>query len=135
MCAEYAHRRDMLDRALGSAEGLSWRKPRARSTPSSSTQADMPARDFTQFLLERGIAVRSGTEFGPAGEGFIRLSFATSRENIEEGARRLATAAAEAQRLTGRPLPTLAPRAAGFAGGSPARARARSARRTRASAG
>ena len=100
MCAEYAHRRDMLDRALGSAEGLSWRKPEGTFYAFVKYEADMPAKDFTQFVLDRGIAVRSGTEFGPAGEGFIRLSFATSRENIEEGARRLATAAAEAQRLT-----------------------------------
>ena len=98
MCAEYAYRRDMLDRALGSAEGLSWRKPEGTFYAFVKYEANMPARDFTQFALERGIAVRSGTEFGPAGEGFIRLSFATSREQIEEGAKRLAAVAAEAQR-------------------------------------
>ncbi|MDP8921857.1 MAG: pyridoxal phosphate-dependent aminotransferase [Chloroflexota bacterium] len=100
MCAEYAYRRDMLDRALRSAEGLSWRKPEGTFYAFVKYEADMPARDFTQFVLDRGLAVRSGTEFGPAGEGFVRLSFATSRENIEEGAKRLAAAAAEAQRIT-----------------------------------
>ena len=100
MCAEYAYRRDMLDRALGSAEGLSWRKPEGTFYAFVKYEADMPARDFTQFLLERGIAVRSGTEFGPAGEGFIRLSFATIRDQIEQGAKRLAAAASEAQRRT-----------------------------------
>jgi aspartate aminotransferase len=99
MLAEYAYRRQMLDEILSRADGLSWRKPEGTFYAFVKYEADLPARDMAAFLLERGVAVRSGTEFGPAGEGHVRLSFATSRENIREGARRLAAAAAEAQAL------------------------------------
>jgi aspartate aminotransferase len=104
MLAEYAHRREMLDRILGSAPGLSWRKPEGTFYAFVKYEADMPAREFTRYLLDRGLAVRSGTEFGPGGEGHVRLSFATSRENIEEGAKRLAAAAADAAQAGSRPM-------------------------------
>jgi aspartate aminotransferase len=44
---------------------------------------------MTTYLAERGIMVRSGTEFGERGQNHIRLSFATSMEQLEEGAERL----------------------------------------------
>jgi aspartate aminotransferase len=99
MLAEYAYRRQMLDEILSTADGLSWRKPEGTFYAFVKYEADMPSREMAAFLLDRGVAVRSGTEFGPAGEGHVRLSFATSRENIQEGARRLAAAAAEASKL------------------------------------
>lgn len=99
MLEEYAYRREMLDEILRGAEGLSWRKPEGTFYAFIKYDADLPAREMTAFLMERGVALRSGTEFGPAGEGYVRLSFATSRENIREGARRLAAAAAEAKTL------------------------------------
>jgi aspartate aminotransferase len=99
MLEEYAHRRRMLDKILSTAEGLSWRKPEGTFYAFVKYEANLSAREMAAFLLDRGVAVRSGTEFGPAGEGYVRLSFATSRENIEEGARRLAAAAIEAAAL------------------------------------
>jgi aspartate aminotransferase len=96
MLEEYAHRRQMLDELLSTAQGLSWVKPEGTFYAFVKYEADLSAREMAAFLLERGVAVRSGTEFGPAGEGYVRLSFATSRENIVEGARRLAAAAIEA---------------------------------------
>jgi aspartate aminotransferase len=103
MLAEYAYRRQMLDEILGTADGLSWRKPEGTFYAFVKYAADLPSREMAAFLLDRGVAVRSGTEFGPAGEGHVRLSFATSRENIQEGARRLAAAAAEASTLRPKP--------------------------------
>ena len=100
MVQEYAVRRDMLDELLRDAEGASWRPPEGTFYAFVKYKADLSAREMTAFLLERGVAVRSGTEFGPGGEGHVRLSFATSRENIREGARRLAAALAEAQAVT-----------------------------------
>jgi len=97
MLEEYAHRRQMLDEILRDADGLSWRKPEGTFYAFVKYTADLSAKDMTAFLSERGLAARSGTEFGPAGEGHIRLSFATSRDNIREGAKRFAAAAAEAK--------------------------------------
>ena len=38
------------------------------------------------------MACLAGTCFGPAGEGYLRFSYANSRENITEGLRRMAQA-------------------------------------------
>lgn len=54
----------------------------------------MSSDDFADRLLdEYGVAAVSGTSFGDAGEGYIRLSYATSEENIEEALKRISEAA------------------------------------------
>jgi len=46
--------------------------------------------DFAfRILEEASVAVTPGVDFGPGGEGFIRISYANSLENIEEGMNRL----------------------------------------------
>ncbi len=42
-----------------------------------------------RVLEEAGVAVTPGVDFGPGGEGFIRISYANSLENIAEGMDRL----------------------------------------------
>jgi len=44
-----------------------------------------------RFLDEQGVAVIPGSTFGPAGEGFIRISYANSLAEIEKGMDRLAS--------------------------------------------
>ncbi len=43
-----------------------------------------------RMLEEAGVACAPGVDFGPGGEGFLRFSYATSMERLEEGARRIA---------------------------------------------
>jgi aspartate aminotransferase len=43
-----------------------------------------------RLLAEAGIACLAGTAFGEHGEGYLRFSYATSMENIEEGMQRVA---------------------------------------------
>jgi aspartate/methionine/tyrosine aminotransferase len=50
-----------------------------------------------RLLEEAGVACAPGIDFGPAGEGFLRFSYATSIERLHEGVARLA-AWAEAQK-------------------------------------
>jgi aspartate/methionine/tyrosine aminotransferase len=51
---------------------------------------------FAYEILERtGVALTPGVDFGPHGEGFLRLSYANSLENLEEGLDRLARFLAE----------------------------------------
>lgn len=45
----------------------------------------------TQLHHEAGIIVQSGTQFGPLGEGFIRINYATNREVLEEVLQRMQT--------------------------------------------
>ncbi len=44
-----------------------------------------------QILEQAGVAVTPGVDFGPGGEGYIRISYANSLGNIEEGMNRLQT--------------------------------------------
>ena len=61
---------------------LGKRSPAGRAIDSSS--------DFAEALVEEaGVGVVPGAAFGDAGEGHVRLSFACSTEQIEEGCRRL----------------------------------------------
>jgi aspartate/methionine/tyrosine aminotransferase len=41
------------------------------------------------LLMEEGVAVLSGGAFGAHGEGFLRLSFANSRDQLREGLARI----------------------------------------------
>jgi len=42
-----------------------------------------------RLLEEAGVAVAPGVDFGPGGEGFLRFSYATSLDRLQEGVRRL----------------------------------------------
>lgn len=42
-----------------------------------------------QLLEEAGVAALAGNSFGKNGEGFLRFSYATSVENIEEALDRI----------------------------------------------
>jgi len=42
-----------------------------------------------RLLEEAGVAVAPGIDFGPGGEGFLRFSYATSIDRLQEGVRRL----------------------------------------------
>jgi aspartate/methionine/tyrosine aminotransferase len=50
----------------------------------------MSSREAADFLLyEAGVAVLSGTAFGAYGEGYLRLSYANSYENLEKALDRM----------------------------------------------
>ena len=52
--------------------------------------AGVPSMDLARALIERAhVAVAPGSAFGELGEGFVRLSLASSREDLLEGASRL----------------------------------------------
>jgi len=42
-----------------------------------------------KLIEESGLATLPGTEFGAAGEGYLRLSVISKKEQVEEGIRRL----------------------------------------------
>ena len=50
----------------------------------------MTSEEFAnRFLQEEKVAVVPGTAFGDCGEGFIRISYAYSIENLKEGLARI----------------------------------------------
>lgn len=91
MVEEFRSRRDMLVAELNSLPGFSCRSPRgAFYAFPNITGTGKKSRDLAERLLEdAGVAVLSGTAFGEHGEGFLRLSYANSPENLREGVRRI----------------------------------------------
>jgi cystathionine beta-lyase len=85
------------------ADFLRERLPAVRYTPPEATYlAWLDCRALAlsaapqRFFLERaGVALSDGAVFGPAGEGFARLNFATSRAILSEILERMAKAVQE----------------------------------------
>jgi len=93
MVAEFRRRRDVIVDGLNTIPGISCRKPHgAFYVFPNITGTGMTSRAVADLLLqEGGVATLSGTAFGEYGEGFIRLSYANSIQNIEEALRRIRT--------------------------------------------
>jgi aspartate/methionine/tyrosine aminotransferase len=53
-------------------------------------ETGMDEMTFAQKMLEEaGVALLPGTNFGEAGAGYVRLCYATNKENIAEGLERM----------------------------------------------
>jgi aspartate aminotransferase len=74
---------------VAGAPGVELEQPQGTFYAFLQYGADVPAAEVRRLALERGVAVRAGSEFGPGGEGFVRVSFSTSRELLVEGMERL----------------------------------------------
>ncbi len=54
------------------------------------TGTGLTSQEYTDQLVENaGVAVVAGTAFGSQGEGYVRITYACSDENIDEGIRRM----------------------------------------------
>jgi aspartate aminotransferase len=84
MVAEFRRRRDVIVPGLNAIPGVSCVEPRgAFYAFCNITGTGVTAAGLQQRLLaDAGVAALAGTAFGPAGEGFLRLSYANSVENI-----------------------------------------------------
>jgi aspartate aminotransferase len=91
MRAEFQRRRDFFVAGLNKVKGFSCRVPKgAFYVFPNITGTGWPSKKLADALLEEaGIACLSGTAFGAHGEGYLRLSVATSMENLEEALRRI----------------------------------------------
>jgi len=91
MVHEFHRRRDEIVRGLNAIPGLRCLEPAgAFYVFPNIAELHMKSAEVERLLLEEaGVAVLSGTAFGPSGEGYIRLSYANSIENIREALRRI----------------------------------------------
>lgn len=94
MVAEFQRRRNMLVAALNEMPGVTCPMPEGAFYVFPNIRAfGLSSEEMAMYLLrEAHIALVPGTSFGPGGEGYIRISYANSYEQIEEGMRRMATA-------------------------------------------
>jgi len=89
MADEYAARRDLMCAMVNAMPGLHCEKPEGAFYVFVRVDARVTSEALTLHCLRHGVAVRSGTEFGPRGEGFIRLTFAGEPSQFEPGLQRL----------------------------------------------
>jgi aspartate aminotransferase len=91
MVAAFAERRELIVTALNSLPGFRCVQPGgAFYAFPNITQTGIDARTLQGELLEKaGVATVAGTSFGEYGEGYLRFSYAASREAIGEAIERI----------------------------------------------
>ncbi len=91
MVAEYQKRRDRMVELVNAIPGVHAQKPQGAFYVFPNVKAyGFPSKEIQARLLdEEGVAVLAGTDFGPAGDGYIRLCYATSMEVIERGVEKI----------------------------------------------
>lgn len=87
MVAQYKERRDIIVEKLNQIPGISCKKPKGTFYAFANIKGTgLSSDDFAMKLLEeKQVVVVPGTAFSDSGEGYIRISFATSREEIIRG--------------------------------------------------
>ena len=91
MKAEFRQRRDYLYGEILKMRHFSCKKPEgAFYIFMNIRKTGMSAAEFCDFALDTvRLAIVPGTAFGPAGEGFVRLSYSSSMENLREAVAKL----------------------------------------------
>ncbi len=96
MVAEFQKRRDAIVDGLNAIDGISCIKPLGSFYVFPNVeQLPISCEALADYLMdEAGVALLPGTSFGKYGDGYLRLSYANSLENIQEALRRMETALA-----------------------------------------
>ena len=93
MITEFRKRREVIVKGLNNIKGITCNKPRGAFYAFPNIKGTgMNSRELGEYLMNNGIAVLPGTSFGKYGEGYLRLSFANSVENIKKALDRIAEA-------------------------------------------
>ncbi len=91
MVAEFKGRRDAIVDGLNAIDGISCLKPLGSFYVFPNvTQLPLSCQALADYLLdEADVALLPGTAFGKFGDGYLRLSYANSLENIREALARM----------------------------------------------
>ena len=96
MVVEFKKRRDIMIDELRKM-GIECAPPRGAFYAFAKVSQFGNSVEVTEKLLRDAlVAVTPGSAFGPNGEGYVRLSYATSRQNIEDGINRIEASLAQA---------------------------------------
>jgi aspartate aminotransferase len=90
MVDEFRVRRDLTLDLLEEIPGIECQKPEGAFYLFPRYDADIHSVDLAKKMLQEAhVAVTPGAAFGPHGEGFFRISYATSEDQIREGLSRM----------------------------------------------
>lgn len=89
--AEYRKRRDIMVRLLNQMPGVKCLKPEGAFYVFPNIKGTgMTSKKFAQFALDKaGVVLLPGTTFGAGGDGYVRLTYASSTRTIKEGLSKL----------------------------------------------
>ena len=87
MVTEYQRRRDAIVDGINALPGFVCQKPQgAFYVFPNITGTGMSSTELANLILEKaGVALLPGNSFGEYGEGYLRISYANSLENIQKG--------------------------------------------------
>ena len=90
MREEFRARRDLVVAMLRDIPGWECNVPKGAFYVFARFRHQVDSMEMAERLLhDGGVAVTPGIEFGPLGEGHVRMSYANSRENLRKGLERV----------------------------------------------
>ncbi len=90
MVKAFRSRRDLALDLIREIPGMECITPKGAFYLFPKYNKDIPSAKMAEILLKEGhVAVTPGTAFGPCGEGFFRISYAASEDQIREGIARI----------------------------------------------
>jgi aspartate/methionine/tyrosine aminotransferase len=97
---EFIARRELIVDGLNAIPGVSAVMPHGAfyAFPNVSSFGRTSADIAYHLLYDAGVCVLAGTAFGKHGEGYVRLSYANSRENISRALERIGESLAKLER-------------------------------------
>ncbi|MFC7593684.1 pyridoxal phosphate-dependent aminotransferase [Terrabacter sp. GCM10028922] len=90
LARSYERRRDLVMSFLNEMPTVSVVPPQGAFYAFPRIDSGLTSGQLAGRFAEGGVLVRAGSEFGPSGEGHVRLSFATDEASLREGMRRFA---------------------------------------------
>ena len=97
MRQEYQRRKDYAVKALNEIDGISCNNPQGAFYIFVNVKSlGMSSMEVAEYILEHAkVAMVPGSAFGSEGEGYLRLSYACSYEDLQEACKRIREAVAE----------------------------------------
>jgi aspartate/methionine/tyrosine aminotransferase len=90
MVQNYQRRRDLIINGLNSLPGIHCQKPQGAFYAFPNIRdTGKTSNELANLFLDGGVAVLPGSAFGKYGEGYLRLVFANSYENIQRALERM----------------------------------------------
>lgn len=90
----YQRRRDIVVAELAGVAKVTVNRPTGAFYAFPRIDSPLTSQELVDAFAAGGVLVRSGAEFGPSGEGHVRISFATDETSLAEGLRRFAAVVA-----------------------------------------
>ncbi|MGH7911848.1 MAG: pyridoxal phosphate-dependent aminotransferase [Candidatus Dormibacteraceae bacterium] len=83
MRQEYQYRRDLIVESLDGIPEVEVRAPEGTFYAFVKIPQGRTSREVVDAARDRGVLIRAGDEYGPGGEGYVRLAFSSSRKALE----------------------------------------------------